>query len=183
MKKSIPANLLYIFIGSFFYAVSVNSFTVPNELAEGGVTGLSLILFFLTKMAPGLTIFVLNLFILAIGYRYLDKETIAYTIVANVFLTLFLSFKMPWHFIPQNTLLAPIGAGVFMGIGIGIIMLGEGTTAGSDIIAQIMRKYLGMNTSVALLLIDVCVVLPSAFIIGPENAFLTLINLFVQSKV
>lgn len=183
MKKTIPANLFYIFVGSFLYAISVNGFTVPNELAEGGVTGLSLILFYMTRLSPGITIFVLNLFILAIGYKYLDKETIAYTIVANIFLTVFLSFDMPFRFIPQNSLLAPIGAGVFMGAGIGIIMLGEGTTAGSDIIAQIMRKYLGMNTSVALLLIDVCVVLPSAFIIGPENAFLTLINLFVQSKV
>lgn len=183
MKKSIPANLLYIFIGSFFYAISVNSFTVPNQLAEGGVTGLSLLLFYMTKVPPGITIFVLNIFILAIGYKYLDKETIAYTIVANIFLTLFLQFKVPFEFIPQNTLLVPIGAGFFMGIGIGIIMLGEGTTAGSDIIAQIMSKYLGMNTSVALLVIDVLVVLPSVLIIGPENAFLTLINLFIQSKV
>lgn len=183
MKKSIPHNLLYIFIGSLLYAVSVNSFTVPNNLAEGGVTGLSLLLFYLTSAPPGITIFVVNIFILIIGYKYLDKETIAYTIVANTFITFLLGMEPPWQFIPQNSLLAPIGAGVFMGAGIGIIMLGEGTTAGSDIIAQIMRKYLGMNTSVALLLIDICVVLPSAFVIGAENAFLTMINLFVQSKV
>lgn len=183
MKKSIPANILYIFIGSFFYAISVNSFTVPNQLGEGGVTGLSLLLFYVSQIPPGITMFVVNIFILALGYKYLDKETIAYTLVANVFLTFFLQFKIPYEFIPQNTLLVPIGAGVFMGIGIGIIMLGEGTTAGSDIIAQIMRKYLGMNTSVALLLLDILVVIPSVFIIGPENAFLTMINLFIQSKV
>ena len=183
MKKSIPRNLLYIIIGSFLYSISVNSFTVPNQLAEGGVTGLSLLLFYVLKIPPGFTIFILNVFILSIGYKYLDKETIAYTLVAITLITIFLSFKPFYEFIPNNTLLVPIGSGFLMGIGIGVIMLGEGTTAGSDIIAQIMRKYLGMNTSNALLLIDVCVVLPSAIIIGPENAFLTLINLYVQSKV
>ncbi len=183
MKKSIPTNLLYILAGSLLYSISVNSLTVPNKLGEGGVTGLSLLLLYMLKVPPGFTIFILNVFILTIGYKYLDKETILYTLVAISFITFFLSFKPLYEFIPQNTLLVPIGSGFLMGTGIGIIMLGEGTTAGSDIIAQIMRKYLGMNTSTALLLIDVCVVLPSAFIIGPENAFLTLINLFVQSQV
>lgn len=183
VKKSIPMNVLYIFIGSLLYAISVNSFTLSNNLGEGGVTGISLILFYVSGFPTGLTIFLINVVILTIGYKYLDKETIAYTILANIFISIMLEVLNVGQFIPQNSLLAPIGAGVFMGLALGVIMHGEGTTAGSDIIAQIMRKYLGMNLSVALLSIDVVVVLASSLIIGPENTFLTLINLFVQSRV
>lgn len=183
MKKSIPMNILYIFIGSLLYAISVNSFTLANNLGEGGVTGISLILYYLSNFPPGVTIFLINVVILTIGYKYLDRETIAYTIVANVFISVLLEVVHVGTFIPENSLLAPIGAGVFMGVALGIIMRGEGTTAGSDIIAQMMRKYLGMNLSVALLLIDVIVVLSGSFLIGAENTFLTLVNLFVQSRV
>src|SRR5690625_1389953 len=169
MKKSIPMNILYIFIGSLLYAISVNSFTLANNLGEGGVTGISLILYYLSNFPPGITIFLINVVILTIGYKYLDRETIAYTIVANVFISVLLEVVDVGTFIPENSLLAPIGAGVFMGVALGIIMRGEGTTAGSDIIAQMMRKYLGMNLSVALLLIDVIVVLSGSFLIGAEN--------------
>ena len=74
MKKSIPLNVLYIFIGSLLYAISVNSFTLSNNLGEGGVTGISLILFYVSGFPTGLTIFLINVVILTIGYKYLDKE-------------------------------------------------------------------------------------------------------------
>ena len=57
VKKSIPMNVLYIFIGSLLYAISVNSFTLSNNLGGGGVTGISLILFYVSGFPTGLTIF------------------------------------------------------------------------------------------------------------------------------
>lgn len=176
-------NLALIVAGSLLYAISVNVFTVPNGLAEGGLTGFSLILFYLFGMPPSFTIFIINIVILAVGYKFLDKKTLYYTLIANGIISVLLLFVTSWAFIPETTLLAPIGSGLFMGAGIGLIMLGHGTTAGSDIIAKLLHKYVGINVPTGLLMIDICVVLPSAFIIGAENAFLTLINLYIQSKV
>lgn len=176
-------NLLLIVIGSLLYATSVNVFTVPNGLSEGGLTGFSLILFYLVEIPPSYTIFIINIFILAIGYKFLDKKTLHYTLVANGIISVMLLTVTRYQFIPETTLLAPIGSGIFMGAGIGLIMLGHGTTAGSDILAKLLEKYFGINVPTGLLLIDVCIVLPSAFIIGAENVFLTLINLYIQSKV
>lgn len=183
--KDTLKNLFLIIIGSFLYAISVNAFTVPNDLAEGGLTGFSLILFYLSDIEPSYTIFICNIFIIAIGYKFLDKKTLNYTIVANgIISVLLLVVSGPkWAFIPETTLLAPIGSGVFMGAGIGLIMLGHGTTAGSDILAKIMQKYIGINIPTSLLLIDIFIVVPSVFIIGVENVFLTLINLFIQTKM
>lgn len=175
--------MMLIIIGSFLYAISVNVFTVPNDLAEGGLTGFSLILFYLTKIEPSYTIFICNIVIIAIGYKFLDKKTLNYTLVANGIISVLLLVVTKWEFIPETTLLAPIGSGIFMGAGIGLIMLGHGTTAGSDILAKIMQKYLGINIPTSLLLIDIFIVLPSVFIIGTENVFLTLVNLYIQTKM
>ncbi len=183
LTKETVKNLALITIGSFLYAVSVNVFTVPNDLAEGGLTGFSLILFYLSGIEPSYTIFISNIAIIAMGYRFLDKKTLNYTIVANGIISVMLLIVTRWSFIPETTLLAPMGAGVFMGAGIGLIMLGHGTTAGGDILAKMMQKYLGINIPTAILLIDLCIVVPSIFIIGAENVFLTLVNLVVQSKI
>lgn len=183
MTRNILKNLVLIFIGSVLIAISINSFTVPNGLGEGGVTGLTIILYYLARIPTAISIFVLNLIVLAIGYRYLDRETIVYTLIANFFITVALHFTAGLAFIPETTLLAPIGAGIFMGIGIGIVMRGGGTSAGSDIIAQIMHKYLGVNIASSLLAIDMLVVLASVYFIGVENAFLTLVNLYIQSRM
>lgn len=182
-NKETAKNMMLIIIGSFLYAISVNVFTVPNDLAEGGLTGFSLILFYLTKIEPSYTIFICNIVIIAIGYKFLDKKTLNYTLVANGIISVLLLVVTKWEFIPETTLLAPIGSGVFMGAGIGLIMLGHGTTAGSDILAKIMQKYLGINIPASLLLIDIFIVVPSVFIIGTENVFLTLVNLFIQTKM
>lgn len=183
VTKDRAKNLSLIFIGSLLYAISVNVFTVPNGLAEGGLTGFSLILFYILRIPPSYTIFIVNIVILAIGYKFLDKRTLYYTLVANGIISVLLLVVTDWAFIPETTLLAPIGSGLFMGAGIGLIMLGHGTTAGSDIIAKLLQKYAGMNIPTALLLIDIFIVVPSAFIIGAENVFLTLVNLYIQSKV
>ncbi|API88688.1 hypothetical protein BKP56_05025 [Marinilactibacillus sp. 15R] len=182
-NKETVKNMILIILGSFLYAISVNVFTVPNDLAEGGLTGFSLILFYLTNIEPSYTIFICNIVIIAIGYKFLDKKTLNYTLVANGIISVLLLVVTKWEFIPETTLLAPIGSGVFMGAGIGLIMLGHGTTAGSDILAKIMQKYLGINIPASLLLIDIFIVVPSVFIIGTENVFLTLVNLFIQTKM
>lgn len=183
LTKEFLKNIALITLGSFLYATSVNAFTLPNDLSEGGLTGFSLILFYLTEIPPSYTIFTLNIVILGIGYKFLDKQTLYYTLIANAIISVLLLVVTPWTFVPNNQILAPIGAGIFMGSGIGLIMLGRGTTAGSDIIAKLMHKYLGVNIPTGLLLIDICIVVPSAFIIGAENAFLTLINLYISNKV
>lgn len=183
LTKDFFRNITLITLGSFLYALSVNAFTLPNDLSEGGLTGFSLILFYLTDIPPSYTIFSLNIIILGIGYTFLDKQTLYYTLIANAIISVLLLVVTPWTFVPENQILAPIGAGIFMGSGIGLIMLGRGTTAGSDIIAKLMHKYLGVSIPAGLLLIDVCIVVPSAFIIGAENAFLTLINLYISNKV
>lgn len=170
-------------IGTFIFSIAVNSIVIPNQLGEGGVTGITLLLFYIFDISPALSNFIINAVIMLIGWRFLEKETIFYTIVAIISMSLFLEFVFLPSFIPTNSLLGPLASGFLIGLGIGIVILGHGTTAGVDIIALIINKYMGLQVSIALLILDVMIVIPLTVVIGLEKGLLTLISLYITSKI
>ena len=182
-KKEILFNLIKITIGSLIFATSVNVFALPSNLGEGGVTGVTMILYYTNQIPTALTNVVLNTILLIIGYKYLDKQTVFYTLYAIVCMSLFLHFTETIHFIPSERIVGAIAAGTLMGFGMGSIMRGNGTTAGSAILALLANKYLGWNKSYALLFFDLIVVLPSTLIIGLESMLLTVVSLAVSTKI
>ena len=183
MYKSVIKNLALVLIGTFIFSIAVNSIVIPNQLGEGGVTGITLLLFYIFDISPALSNFIINAIIMLVGWRFLEKETIFYTIVAIISMSLFLEFIFLPSFIPTNSLLGPLASGFLIGLGIGIVILGHGTTAGVDIIALIINKYLGLQVSVALLILDVLIVIPLTIVIGLEKGLLTLISLYITSKI
>lgn len=182
MSKLIT-NTIKIIIGSFIFAISVNYFAISNDLGEGGVTGITMILYYLYAWSPALTNLILNGILLIIGWRFLDKATVLYTILAMLCMSLFLNITHEWHFVTNQRIVAALGAGVLMGAGMGLIMLGNGTTAGSAIIAKLLNKFLGWNVSYALLFCDIFVVAFSVAVIGIESLILTVVSLYVSTKV
>lgn len=181
--SKIVTNSIKIIIGSFIFAVSVNYFAISNDLGEGGVTGITMMLYYLYQWSPALTNLLFNGILLLIGWKFLDKSTILYTILAMLCMSLFLNSTHQWHFVTDQRIVAALGAGVLMGAGMGLIMLGNGTTAGSAIIAKLLNKFLGWNVSYALLFCDIIVVAFSVAIIGIESLVLTVVSLYVSTKV
>ncbi|EDO1222441.1 YitT family protein [Listeria innocua] len=183
MKNKTGWNITKIIVGALIFSLAVNVFAIPNNLGEGGVTGLTMMLYYLLGWTPAITTFIFNGILLVIGYKFLDRMTIVWTIVAISFTSLFLHFSEPLAFVASQSIVAAIFAGLMMGIGMGLIMNGGGTTAGSAILAKIANKYLGWNTSYALLFFDLIVVIPSVFVIGFENMLFTVVSLYISTKV
>ncbi|EJE2436560.1 YitT family protein [Listeria monocytogenes] len=182
-KNKTGWNIAKIIVGALIFSLAVNVFAIPNNLGEGGVTGLTMMLYYLLGWTPAVTTFIFNGILLIIGYKFLDRMTIVWTIVAISFTSIFLHFSEPHAFVANQTIVAAIFAGLMMGIGMGLIMNGGGTTAGSAILAKIANKYLGWNTSYALLFFDLLVVIPSVFVIGFENMLFTIVSLYISTKV
>ncbi|MGY3746218.1 YitT family protein [Vagococcus salmoninarum] len=176
-------NLLKITIGSLVFAMAVNVFALPNQLGEGGVTGLTMILYYTNGLSPAVTNIFFNAILMVVGYKYLDRKTIFYTIYAIGTMSIFLKLTETLAFETNEVIIAAIGAGALMGIGMGLIMKGNGTTAGSAILAKLANKYLGWNTSYALLFFDLIVVIPSVFVIGLESMMFTIVSLAVSTKL
>ncbi|WP_152394540.1 YitT family protein [Paenibacillus guangzhouensis] len=182
MKKRL-ADILFIMLGAFIFALAVNLFVIPNELGEGGVTGITIILYYLFQWSPGLVNLIFNAILLVIGYKFLDKTTTYYTIIAVLFNSLFLHLTESWSIASNEPMINAIFGGVFAGVGIGLIVRVGGTTAGTVILARIAHKYLDWSISYALLFFDLIVAFSSYFIIGAEKLMFTIVLLFVGTKV
>lgn len=188
MKKYINQetliSILMVTIGSFIFSFTINAVVIPNQFGSGGVTGITLLLYYILGINPGTSNLVINIVLLLIGYQFLERRTMFYTIYAVILMSVFLDItRGMYQFIPHNSLLAAIGGGVVGGAALGLVMLGNGTTAGTDIIAMMLKKYLGWNVSVSLLLLDIFVVSPLSIISDLEKVVITLIYLFTASRM
>ncbi|AEN89235.1 efflux transporter [Priestia megaterium WSH-002] len=182
MSKTVK-DVIFLLIGSFVFSLAVNMFVIPIGLGEGGVTGISIILYYTTHLSTGVTNFILNGILLIVGYKFLEKKTIVYTMITIIATSIFLHVTEGWGLRLHEELIGMVFAGVLLGVGIGMILRVGGTTAGSAIIARILNKFLNWKVSYALLAVDLLVVLASYFIIGIEKLLFTIVMLYITTKV
>lgn len=132
---------LLMTIGTLIYACGQLIFIKPMHIPMGGIAGISLVLNYLFALPIGVTGLVLNLPLLALGYRFMGREFFVKTVYVVVVSSLFLDAMAP--FIPTyggNMLLAALYGGIVMGGGFGLIFRGGGTSGGTDIIAKYLNK-------------------------------------------
>lgn len=176
--------LMAIMAGAAIAGFGVNYFTIANELGEGGFTGVAILLKYWLDWSPGITSLALNLPLFVLGWRYLGKRAMGYTIWGTVcfsfFLWLFEDFGSP---IEGDLLLASLYAGVTVGLGLGIIFRFGGTTGGVDILARLAQKYFGWSIGRTMFVFDFFVISASFFYLGREKAMYTLILVFVAARV
>lgn len=181
--KKFAIDIFIMIIGAFLFALAINLFVIPNDLGEGGVTGVTIILYYVMGWSPSIVSLIINAGLLIIGYRFLNRQTTIYTIIAVIFNSLFLYLTESWSIQSDEIMINAIFGGVFVGVGIGLIIRVGGTTAGTTILARIANKFLGWNISYALLFFDLIVAFSSYFIIGAEALMLTILMLYIGTKV
>lgn len=171
-------------LGAFIFAAGINYLAIPNQLSEGGVIGITIVTYYYLGWSPGIVNLLINIVLIAVGYRYLDKRSIYYTLLGIFFCSLFLYLtenKLPS--ITHNTLLAAIFAGLLVGIGIGLVFLAGGTTGGSAIVARLCQKFFGWSLGSAMLIFDIAVIGISSTIIGIEKTMYTFIAVYIGARV
>jgi uncharacterized membrane-anchored protein YitT (DUF2179 family) len=181
-------NILFILLGAAIFSFGLVHFNMENKLAEGGFTGITLLLFFLFKWDPSYTNLILNLPLFFIGWKFLGRTSFIYTLIGTIGLSVFLwifqrysNVNIPLH---DDLALAALFAGVFIGVGLGIIFRYGGTTGGVDIIARITQKYAGWNIGKTMFIFDACVItLSIIFYLPYREAMYTLVAVFVGAKV
>ncbi|OFQ11302.1 hypothetical protein HMPREF2953_02245 [Staphylococcus sp. HMSC072E01] len=182
MNKNIK-NILLVILGSFIFSAGVNAFVISGNLGEGGVTGIAIVLYYAFHISPALTNFVANAILIVIGYKFLSKKSTILTIIATVLISVFLSLTESWHVETGNVIINAVFGGTSVGLGIGIIVLAGGTTAGTTILARIANKYLDVSTAYALLFFDLIVVVISLTVLPLSKALVTVISLYIGTKV
>lgn len=182
MNKTIR-DIILVMIGSFIFSAGINAFVISGNLGEGGVTGIAIVLYYAFHISPGITNFVLNAILIIVGYKYLSKRSTYLTIFATVLISIFLGLTETWHVETGNVVINAVFGGTCVGLGIGIIVLAGGTTAGTVILARIVNKYLDISTLYALLFFDLIVVLISLTEIPLVKCLVTVMSLYIGTKV
>ncbi|MCG1509665.1 YitT family protein [Staphylococcus epidermidis] len=182
MNKTIR-DIILVIIGSFIFSAGINAFVISGNLGEGGVTGIAIVLYYAFHISPAITNFVLNAILIIVGYKYLSKRSTYLTIFVTVLISIFLSLTETWHVETGNVVINAVFGGTCVGLGIGIIVLAGGTTAGTVILARIVNKYLDISTPYALLFFDLIVVLISLTEIPLAKCLVTVMSLYIGTKV
>lgn len=174
---------LFIIVGSFIMAISFNMFFVPNQIAPGGVSGLSVIVEAWLGIEPAYTQWMLNIPLFVLGFWLLGRDYGIRSLLGSIILPLFVYLTSDWMVPTTNMLLASIYGGIGVGIGMGIVYRGRGSTGGLTILAQIVQKYSGLSFSFSVVLLDALVITSAALVLTLEQALYALIGLYVTGKV
>lgn len=180
-----------ILLGTAIYAFGLLYFIIPNQLMEGGVTGITILLNYGFGIPVFLTTLLLNLPLFLLGWKVLGSRQIAYTGVGIGSLTFFLwllehMISAGW-IVPFRTehdfILASLYAGVTLGLGLGLVFRFGGTTGGVDIVARILGRRYGWSMGQIILAIDVLIIGSSLIYIPKEKILYTLVAVFISSRV
>lgn len=180
-------NTLFILLGSAIFSFGLVNFNLENKLGEGGITGITLILYFMFKWDPALMNLILNIPMFIIGWKILGRRAFAYTLIGTVSVSVFIKvFQLTNLHIDlhDDLLLVSLFAGVFLGGGLGIIFRFGGTTGGSDIIARLMDKYFGWNMGKTMFIIDAIVLFISFLtFLDARSTMYTLVAVFIAARM
>ncbi|MBW3113301.1 MULTISPECIES: YitT family protein [Bacillaceae] len=180
-------NILFILLGSAIFAFGLVHFNIQNKLAEGGFTGITLILYFLFDIDPSYSNLALNIPLFFLGWKLLGKKAFYYTVIGTVALSVFLWIFQRYQMtidLEGDLFLAALFAGVFIGIGLGIIFRYGGTTGGVDIIARLAHKYIGWSMGKTMFMFDAVVIGVSLITyLEYREAMYTLVAVFVAARV
>ncbi|MBM7551417.1 uncharacterized membrane-anchored protein YitT (DUF2179 family) [Thalassobacillus pellis] len=171
-----------VILGSFFVALAFNVFLLPNNIASGGVAGISTITKGVFGWEPGLVQGLLNVPLFLIGVIILGKNFGLKSFVGTILLPFFVYLTSGLDPATPNPLLGAIFGGMGVGLGLGIVFRGRASTGGIDLAAQVLHKYTHLPLGVSLALLDGMIVITSAFVFSVEEGLYALIGLFATSR-
>lgn len=190
IKKYKPNKLKMIFrglliiIGGFIAAYGLEAVLIPNNVSDGGVTGISIVGSQLFGIPLGVLIAVINIPFVWLGYRQIGKSFAIYSIIGIASLAISTSLM---HHIPTiiegDTLLVTVVGGIILGFGMGLALRNGGALDGIDMLAVLLSRKLPFGTSDLILFLNMFVFIFVSTVFGLQGAILSAIAYFIASKV
>lgn len=181
-------DVIIIFIGCMIASLGVNIFLSHAQLLSGGATGIALLFQYTLNIPTGITVLLINIPLLLISYKKLNKAFTVYTTVGMLCLSLSLMITKPLASYVSidglDILIYCVYGGVLCGIGYGLVFLRNGSTGGTDIITMLIRKkHSNFNIGSLSFSTNIIIILIGAYIFGLPQALYTFISLFIQNVV
>lgn len=178
----ITNKIILMILGSILASIGLEIFLIPNNIIDGGITGISIMASYLTKLPLGLFIVILNLPFLLVGYKQIGKTFALSTLFSVIALSIGVSVLHDISGITHDTLLATIFGGIILGVGIGLIIRNGGSLDGTEIIAIILDKSSGFSIGEIVMFFNLFILGASGLIFGWDRAMYSLIAYFIAFK-
>ena len=184
-KKKYITDYFYIVLGSFILAFGINFFLVPAKISTGGVSGIATVVYYVFNIPLSVTTLVINMILFFFGYKTLKKSSIVKTIVGIVLLSAFLEITEKFPVYSDDMMIASVFGGILVGLGVGLTVLKDASTGGSDFAALMLNKAIPyISVASFILLIDTVVIVLSGIVFKDYTImFYSVISLYISSKV
>lgn len=187
IKKETLKSILLIMIGATILSFGSYNFNYQNNVTEGGVLGLLLLMQQIFNISPSITSVIIDFSLFAIGTKFFGKRFLLYSILSTItFSTTYKIWEDIGFLIPSfkhNMLIASILAGIGVGVGVGLVVRGGGASGGDDVIALLCNKLIKIKVNHVYLATDAIVLFMSLVYLDLKQVFFSIIAVTISGKI
>lgn len=180
--KTILSYILII-LGAMLAAYSLDTFLIPNNILDGGVTGISIIISKVFSIPISLLVILINIPFVYVGYRNLGKNFLIRTITAMLTFSIALSFFESFHEVTDEILLATIFGGILLGIGVGLVIRMGACVDGTESVALVISKKTNLSVGQIVMVFNFLIYGCATLIFGIDRALYSILTYFITFKV
>lgn len=182
-KRNLLRRSVFLFLGAVLMSVGLEIFLVPNKIIDGGITGISIILSYLTHVQVGIFLTLLNLPFLFIGYKMIGKTFALSTLFSILVMSIGTALLHPVKELTNDPLLAAVFGGIILGIGVGIVIRFGGSLDGTEIVAILVSKKIPFSVGEIVMFFNLFILGSAGFVYSWDRAMYSLIAYFIAYKM
>lgn len=175
--------VIMIIVGAACAAFSIECFLIPNTILDGGVTGVSMMINYLTGIRLSILVIVINIPFFFVGCKALGKRFLLRAVIAMAAFSGFLEVCKLIPTVTSSELLAVVFGGVLLGVGVGTVLRQGGCLDGTEIAAMLLSKNVSASTGQIIFMINIFIYITAGILFGWDRAMLSLLTYFITFKL
>ncbi|WCR27519.1 YitT family protein [Paenibacillus thiaminolyticus] len=175
--------VVFITIGAVLMGVALEMFLVPNDIIDGGIAGISIILSKTTSLKLGLFLFLLNVPFLMLGYKQIGKTFAISTLYGIAVMSVTTAMLHHAEAFTNEKLLAVMFGGIMLGAGVGLVIRFGGSLDGTEIVSILISKKINVPVGQLIMIFNVFIFIVAGFVFGWDSAMYSIFTYYIAFKM
>ena len=176
-------SFLLITLGATLAALALEIFLVPNNIIDGGIIGISIMISYITKVKLSILTIVLNIPFLILGYKQLGKSFLIKAAYAMLVFSVLLEQFKPVPELTNDILLATVFGGLLLGIGVGFVIKFGACLDGTEVVAILINKKTSFSVGQVVMFLNFFIYSTSGLLFGWDRALYSILTYFITFKI
>ena len=183
LAREYVAKAFFLTLGCFIVAVGLEMFLLPNQIIDGGIIGISMMVSYLTKWNLGLLIFCINIPFILMALTTLGRKFVFQTFFATAMLAVATNV-LHGKQATNDLLLATVFGGIILGFGVGLILRNNASLDGTEMVSiNLAKKLKIISVGELLMFINLFIYMGAGFLYGWDRALYSIMTYYIASKV